>query len=384
MTNSVSFTDAWLRKIAIGDTRKDYRDVATRGLQLRVSPSGVKTFSFVFRLGSKSGRVTIGKYPDVELKAAREKADGYRKLVAKGTDPRLEKKQVISKQDMSVEKMSDMFIEKYAKPKNKSWDQAETNLRLYILPHIGKMSIADVKRMHIHEILDGLMLNGKYATANRSLAHAKKFFGWLTERGYLEHSPADHIKRPYDELKRDRVLTDHEIKLIWDASNLMTDAYSSWIKLMFFCGQRRRETATMRRSQISENCWTLSNTDTKNKLLHVIPLPLQAQQLVDRLLTNEGEYLIKSGRSGDSPINGFSKPKIKVDELSGVSDWTFHDIRRTVSTNLSKLGVDRFIIRKLINHSDNEVTAIYDRYSYLNEKREALQQWADRLDDIVR
>ena len=153
---------------------------------------------------------------------------------------------------------------------------------------------------------------------------------------------------------------------------------------MFFCGQRRRETATMRRSQISENCWTLSNTDTKNKLLHVIPLPLQAQQLVDRLLTNEGEYLIKSGRSGDSPINGFSKPKIKVDELSGVSDWTFHDIRRTVSTNLSKLGVDRFIIRKLINHSDNEVTAIYDRYSYLNEKREALQQWADRLDDIVR
>jgi len=70
--------------------------------------------------------------------------------------------------------------------------------------------------------------------------------------------------------------------------------------------------------------------------------------------------------------------------LSGVTDWKFHDIRRTVATNLSKLGVDRLLLQRIVNHNDSGVTAIYDRYSYLEEKRDALQKWADRLDDIVK
>jgi len=73
-----------------------------------------------------------------------------------------------------------------------------------------------------------------------------------------------------------------------------------------------------------------------------------------------------------------------LDRLSGVTDWKFHDIRRTVATNLSKLGVDRLLLQRIANHTDSGVTAIYDRYSYLEEKRDALQKWADRLDDIVK
>jgi len=117
---------------------------------------------------------------------------------------------------------------------------------------------------------------------------------------------------------------------------------------------------------------------------HIIPLSTQAKSIVDHLLEQDGEYLIKTGLIGDKAINGFSKIKRQIDRLSGVEDWRIHDIRRTASTNLTKLGIDRFIVQKILNHSEKGATKIYDRYSYMDEKREALQKWADRLDEIVK
>ena len=384
MTNEVNFTDAWLRKLKPPEKRKDFRDKTTRGLQLRSSPSGVKTFSFVFRLGSKMGRATLGKYPDIELRSARDKADEFRRFVTQGIDPRIEKRTRRTQQEMTVALMAEEFIESYAKPKNSSWKQAEINLRLYLSYPLGKRSINEITRQDIHMILDNLMARNKPTSANRALAHIRKFFGWLVERGHLEHSPADHIKPRYREQERERVLSDSEIKTIRVAAESLSQPYNAWIQLLLLCGQRRLETASMRRSQIIDGCWHLSGDDTKNKQAHIIPLSRQAQTLVDHLLEQDGNYLIKTGRTGDKSINGFSKAKIQIDRLSQVQGWKFHDIRRTVATNLAKLGTDRLLLQKIINHSETGATKIYDRYSYMDEKREALQKWADRLDEIVK
>jgi integrase len=384
MSYEVNITDAWLRKLKPPVEREDFRDRGTRGLQLRSSPSGVKTFSFVFRLGSKMGRATLGRYPDVDLKFARTKADEFRKLVSQGIDPRSEKRAKRRLQEMTVELMVHEFIQTYAKPKNSSWKQAESNLRLYLSNFYGTQPISEITRADIHQILDDLIARDKQTAANRALAHIRKFFGWLVERGYLNHSPADHIKPRHKESERHRVLSDAEIKAIWDAAKSMSGPYSAWLKLLLLCGQRRVETASMRRSQIIDGSWHLSATDTKNKQPHIIPLPNQAQRLVDQLIEKEGNFLIKSGRNGDRPVNGFSKAKLQMDRLSGVENWKFHDLRRTVATNLTKLGIDRLILQKIINHSERGVTQIYDRYSYMDEKREALQKWADRLDEIVK
>ena len=384
MSNEINFTDAWLRKLKPPVGREDFRDRGTRGLQLRSSPSGVKTFSFVFRLGSKMGRATLGRYPDVDLKFARTKADEFRKLVSQGIDPRSEKLEKRRLQEMTVELMVHEFIQTYAKPKNSSWKQAESNLRLYLSNFYGTQPISEITRADIHQVLDDLIARDKQTAANRALAHIRKFFGWLVERGHLNHSPADHIKPRHKESERDRVLSDAEIKAIWNAAAAMSGPYSAWLKLLLLCGQRRAETASMRRSQIIDGNWHLSATDTKNKQPHIIPLPNQAQRLVNQLLEKEGNFLIKSGRNGDRPVNGFSKAKLQMDRLSGVENWKFHDLRRTVATNLTKLGIDRLILQKIINHSERGVTQVYDRYSYMDEKREALQKWADRLDEIIR
>ena len=150
------------------------------------------------------------------------------------------------------------------------------------------------------------------------------------------------------------------------------------------CGQRRLETARMRRSQLQDDCWSLQVTDTKNKQPHLVPLSAPAREIIDGLLLTEGDYLFKTGLIGDAPINGFSKAKAQMDRLSGVTDWRWHDLRAAVGTNITELGYDRLIMQRIINHKDNSVTAAYDLYSYLNEKRDALQKWADRLDEICK
>ena len=130
--------------------------------------------------------------------------------------------------------------------------------------------------------------------------------------------------------------------------------------------------------------WFLSSNDTKNKRENVLALPRQAKEIINELLKNEGEYLLSSGRIGDAPLNGFSKAKVQLDRFSGVTDWRLHDLRASVATNLGKLGYDRFTIKLVLNHKDTGVTAVYDRYTYLDEKQKALQKWADRVDEITR
>ena len=226
----------WLDKLKAPAQREDYRDRSTKGLQLRVGTTGVRSFSYVYRIGRKMGRVSLGKYPDFSLKAARDKTNEYRRLVALGVDPRSEKNEKIKKEQMTVGLMVEEFIEKYAKPKNSSWKQAESNLRLYLISALGKKPIHEVTRPDIHQILDDLVGRGKHTAANRALAHTRKFFGWLVERGYLDYSPVAYIKPRHQEQEREKVLTDDEIRAIWIASEAMSGPYSAWIKLLLLCG----------------------------------------------------------------------------------------------------------------------------------------------------
>ena len=86
---------------------------------------------------------------------------------------------------------------------------------------------------------------------------------------------------------------------------------------------------------------------------------------------------------GERPISGFSKAKARADKLSGITGWRLHDLRRTAATNMAKLGIPVSTISKVLNHASTSVTAIYDRHSYLPEKREALERWAEKLKNLV-
>ena len=384
MSSKQKFTDQWLNALkAHPQSEQHFGDMACKGLSLKITKMGVKSFSYTFRLGSRTGRVTLGQYPDIGLADARAKVELLRKHVAEGTDPRQVKIEEKSHRERTVSKMVSKFIDEYAKPNNKSWRQAESNLRLHLVSALGSKPVSAVKRGDIRAILVQLINEGKGPSANRAFAHMRKFFSWLVEGDYLKNSPADHITKPYKERKRERVLSDQEIKAIWDASKVLSRPYRAWLQLSLLCGQREMETACIKRSKIEEGLWFLTSNETKNRRENVLPLSRQAILIIEELMAGEGEHLLSSGRIGDAPLNGFSKAKVQLDKHSGVGDWRLHDLRRSVATNLSKLGYDRFKIKLVLNHKDTGVTEVYDRYTYLEEKREALQKWADRLDEIV-
>jgi integrase len=94
-----------------------------------------------------------------------------------------------------------------------------------------------------------------------------------------------------------------------------------------------------------------------------------------------GEYLFTT--SGKRPVSGWSKVKIRIDDLSGVTDWHIHDLRRTMATEMRRLGVDRLVVSKLLNHAEAGVTKIYDRFAADPEKTAAIERWADRIREIV-
>tara|TARA_A100001015_G_scaffold261496_1_gene307032 strand:+ start:197 stop:1171 length:975 start_codon:yes stop_codon:yes gene_type:complete len=322
MSLEINFTEVWLKKLkAPKNQRAEYKDKGCKGLVLRVTSNGIKTFSYPFRFKKKTGRITLGRYPDYGLRSARLKTTELRVQIAKGDNPLYRDAKSKKLEELTVEKMAREFIELYSKPKNKSWKQSESNLRLYLLPSLGKKYIHEITRQDIHNILDRLTAENKFTACNRALAHIKKFFGWLAEREYLEHSPVDRIKLRHRESPRERVLSNEEIRAIWKALESMSLPYRHWIKLLFLCAQREEETACIRKEQIENDIWTLGSKDTKNKAISNVPLSNQADQIIQEIMSRSQQYLLSTGRIGDKPINGFSKAKVKVDSLSGVSNW---------------------------------------------------------------
>jgi integrase len=374
------FTDSWIKNVSPPDAGRDaYEDSDLSGLVLRVTQSGAKSFCFPYRFGKRTHRLTLGRYPAMSLKEARQKVLAAKTQLHNGVDPRAEKHEKRQAKDLTVAKLVPEFIELYAKPNNKSWKQAEDNLRLYLLPALGDYPIHQVERSDIRRILDKLGADGKRTTANRALAHLRKFFNWLVERDYLEYAPTDGLKKPYPEQRRDRVLTNEELASIWKALNHLRPAHANFVRMLLLTAQRREEVASMRYASVEDTVWRLEGDETKNKQVTLVPLSSHAQAIVSQQNNAEAIYVFSTDTEHRTHVQGYSKIKKQLDDLSGIADWTWHDIRRTVATKIAEQGADQNIIKRILNHTDNSVTSIYNRHDYMKERRLALQAWADWL-----
>lgn len=383
MADQVKFTDSWLKNVGpeIGK-RVEYRDTDCSGLILRITEKGVKSFSYGYRFGVRYKRQTLGKYPHVSLKDARAQVNQSKAKLAQNIDPLSEQKEVKKAKDLTVASLVHEFIELNQKPKNRTWKQAEDNLRLHVLPYIGSHPIRQVEKADIHRILDRLTAEGKKTAANRVLAYSRRFFNWLVERGYLEAAPTDRIKQPHSETKRDRVLSEAELSRILQALPHMRPAYADFVRMLLFTAQRRNEVASMRYASVDGSVWYLEGQETKNKKASVVPLTSQAQAIVRQNNNPEAIYIFSTHAAHKTHIQCYGKIKNQLDDLSDVRGWTFHDIRRTVATMLAAQGASVDLVKLLLNHSDNSVTAIYNQHTYLEERRAALQEWCDWLGKI--
>ncbi len=128
--------------------------------------------------------------------------------------------------------------------------------------------------------------------------------------------------------------------------------------------------------------WTIPREKVKKDRAHTVPLSPSAKHILrtlSELPRFSADGFVFSTTGGASASSNFCKVKRKLDKLSGVTDWTIHDIRRTVRSKLAELGVPREVARKVLNHEDGKVDRIYNRHEYLAEKREALEKWEGML-----
>ena len=372
--------------------RKETYDAKVPGLFLRVTKSGKKSWGLDFRINGKRERLMLGSYPVVGVDAARTAAMDALRAAHDGRNPAAEKRAAKTAQPSAdtVRAVATLFVERYAKRNNRSWQETERIFKMYVVPVWKDRLLSEIRRPDVIDLLDGVEDNNGPVMSDAVLAQVRKLFNWALDRGIIDATPIARVQRrtKAKERARDRWLRDAEIRAVWAGSVCLGYPFGPFVKMLLLTGQRRSEVAYMRWDEIDNGVWTIPSTKTKNKQEHEVPLPPAAAQLLGAI-PNMGDYVFMSGRSkAGNPVSGFSRAKAYLDkhiESSGaqLEKWGYHDLRRTVRSHMSRLKVAPGVAERVLNHLPHGVEAIYDRHEYSEEKRKALETWANALSRML-
>ena len=399
-------TDLGIKKLPLPEKRWEVPDGKITGLYLVLQPSGARSWALRYRVAGKPTKLTLGPYPTIDLGMARKRAQEALGDVAGGKDPAHEKqaqraavKAAREADGDRVERVVALFIERHAKPKTRDWRETERMLAKEVAGRWQGRRLSQITRANVHEMLDEIIDRGAPVRANRVFAQFRKMCRWATARGIIERSPCEGVSAPSPETRRDRVLTGDELRLVWTASEALGWPFGVCVQLLMLTGGRRDEIAGMMWCELdlAARTWTLPAGRTKNGREHVVPLSDAAIDILADLPRVEGRFVFSTTTT--TPISGFSKAKAEIDkaileiarqqagdEEAPIPHWTFHDIRRSVATNLQKLGVRLEVTEAVLNHISGSragIVGIYQRHSWADEKRAALTAWSRRLEAII-
>lgn len=408
MTTKTVLTDLRVKNIkppARG--REEHFDAALPGFAMRVTSSGAKSWVCFYRVGGRLRRYTLGRYPALSLAKAREDAQEAMRRAGKGEDAAAEKinGRALQAEPDTFERIAAQFVERYAKPKNRSWKITERLIELHVTPAWGARLIGDIGRRDVIDLLDGLMDKRQPYLANRVLAAVRKLFGWALERGIIDASPVAGVRAPGKETKRDRVLSDPEVVEVGSAAEAVGYPFGALVKLLLLTAQRRDETAGMRRGDVKADgdapLWTIPREATKSDRANDVPLSPQALAVFNSLSQfkePKGPYVFTT-TAGEAPVSGYAKMKARFDaaimaartkaqgELAKpMPGWRLHDLRRTAASGMARLGVAPHVVEKVLNHSTGQLgglAAVYIRHGFQDEKRAALDVWGRHVEQLV-
>jgi integrase len=260
-------------------------------------------------------------------------------------------------------------------------------LRRDVLPHWGTKSVHEIKKRDVIELVNEVSQRGAHA-GYRLLKTLKTFFRWCVGRTVMDLSPAEGIPTQWREVSRDRVLTDQELAAVIVAARQMAWPFGGIIEFLALTGQRRQEVTQLKWLEIDAGMrtWCIPGTRTKNKV-HVVHLKVHIVHLsepawaVIRDQFGTSDYVFAT--SGAKHFQSFGDAKRRLDELSGVSGWRVHDLRRTIVSGMARLGIPPHIADKILSHQSGTISgvaAVYQRHEFLAERKDALDRWASHAD----
>jgi integrase len=321
---------------------------------------------------------SLGRHGPLTPDTARAKARQLLGVVAGGTDPFAQ-----SLSGKSVGPTIDRYLErKKAGLKASSFARIEHYLRHSSAP-LHSLRLAQIDRRKIAALLGEIEAASGPITRNRARTTLSSFFSWCVSEGLIDINPVAGTAKADEGGSRERVLTPEELRQLW--RGLRADAFSNIIRLLLLTGQRRTEIGDLQWSEIdrARKQIMLGAGRTKNSREHSLPLSTQALAILDRLPRRNSSGFIFGARG----FNSWASAKIVLDQrLSRMVSWRLHDLRRTCATQMAELGVQPHIIEAVLNHVSGHksgVAGIYNRASYADAMRDALQRRADHLDQIT-
>lgn len=393
----LSLTDRFCAGAKSTKPQTDYFDEQVPGLALRVSRQGRKTWTYLFTSprDGKRARITLGGYPATSLARARTLATEARGQLDEGNDPRA----VLAAQSadyMTVAGLIDSYLDKHARPNLRSAKEFERRLAKNVNPIIGSMKLADLHRRDINRVVDPVLKRGRRVEASRVFEDVRAVLRWAVARGDLANNPLEGMKKPNGSEPRQRVLSDDEIRTLWNdlpKSLARSRACQRVIKLCLITAQRVGEVAGMAIAELDldKSIWTIPAARSKNKRAHVVPLTRPAVDLIREALKDAGRearfVFPNDASSAGLGSMAVAKTIAAAQQRFGLPHWTAHDLRRTVLTNFAKLGIPPVVAGAVANHvSVTKATItleVYTAYNYSQEKRAALEQWAEKLNAII-
>jgi integrase len=374
------------------------------GFGIRVTKNALKgsldgkLYLVQYRHAGQKRRVPLGSCSAIKLAVARDDAKVILGDVAKGRDPATERKDAAREAQRKAAHDAQTFsalLEQWeqlhlANRRKRYAAEAVRAIKSAFAKHL-EAPAGDLSRAIVVRVLDGVAKEGKTAAASATARYGRACFQWAVKRGSLETNPFANLPRT-PMVKRDRVLTDEELRAVWNAT-AEAGSFNAIVRMLILTGQRREEVACMAWDEIARDLliWTIPSARAKNGIEHLVPLSSQARAIVQaapRKARDAGDDggpdLVFPGEKG--VYSGWSKSKERLDKRSGVSGWALHDLRRTTATGLQKLGVRLEVTEAILNHSSGSragIVGIYQRHSWADEKRAALNVWGERVAAIV-
>lgn len=397
----MKFTDRSLSALKAQEKRYIAWADNGRGLGVRVSPQGKKTFIYMYRFQGRNRMMSLGEYPAISLADANFAHAEALKALKKGDDPgtsKLEKKQ-IDRAALTIEQLVEEYLERWAKQRKRSWKEDKRILELDILPRWKRRKAKDIQRRDVIALVDEVVKRGAPIQANRTFGIIRKMFNFALSRDLIPYSPCAGISPPSQENQRDRVLTEKEIYAFWhgiDKANMQQPTKLA-LKLILVTAQRAGEVVSAEWCELDlkTGWWIIPAEKAKNKLPHRVPLSPLAVAVLRQIkpLSGDSQFLFPSPRQHRNGVEIKEKKHIAESALGhafrknlkilGLENAVPHDLRRTAASHMTGMGISRLTVSKILNHVERGVTAVYDRYAYDAEKQSALKAWGEKLTILI-
>lgn len=392
------FTDKYLKNLKSQPNQTkpiDIREKSGDGFAITLFSSGVISFIYLYHFGGRKRRMTIGRYPHMSLADAKREHRNALKMLENNLDPAEEVKKVKfdAQNSSTVSGLIEEYLEIWAKPRKRSWEEDQRILYKDIRPTWGKRKVIDITKRDVVLLLEGITKRGAPIAANRTLACIRRMFNFAIERDLATANPCATVKAPAKENRRERFLSAEEIKILWNMLDQapMSNLTKLALKLQLVTAQRKGEIVSAEWSDFSTSVWTIPAEKAKNGKSHRVSLSKLALILLNEIkqISGTSRWLFPAAHTvkedthmtGEAVDHALRRSK---SILSAIENFSPHTLRATAATHMASMRISSETISRILNHAKKGVTQLhYNQYDYDDEKRYALDAWSQRLKEII-